>query len=512
MISGSLCISAVLLVCLSEKAMLKDVTAEIKSNATEGAQPATNSPWVSLLRSRRLLAAAAVFHLVITVTVSVIGHFGVLPGVFDRNGIATAVASDGTKLRAEAARRSDELTHGQIRDWFHANTPFYLKLYSVCFATIGIVFGPTVLSAEPVNSFFYLAVLILVFQLGQELFNRRTGYVVAAAVAVWPSFVLHTTQLLRDPMFIAGMLAFTLAAVRLLTRSFSWRAAILTALAGGLMATLVWLSRDTMGEVLIATAAIAGLLALVRLLAEKWRQVKSAGTKFSWRGHVPTLVGMVLLLTLSVGVTRVIPKFHRQYKNTPSIDTSQPDDWKNSRRLKRDVRLEPQTEAPADPWSRLVARIGRLRQGFTIEFSDAGSNLDPDIQINNTADVVRYLPRAAMIGYFAPFPNMWLSTGNQVGRGGRILSGVETVALYLIEALALVGLWGGRRLVAAWFLWLVSALGLISLGLVVVNVGALYRLRYVFAILLMILATEGGRRIFESFQKRKPHLASSRLE
>ena len=114
-----------------------------------------------------------------------------------------------------------------------------------------------------------------------------------------------------------------------------------------------------------------------------------------------------------------------------------------------------------------------------------------------------------MIGYFAPFPKMWLTMGNQVGRSGRILSGVETLALYLIEALALVGLWSGRRVVGVWFLWLVSAMGLISLALVVVNVGALSRLRYVFAILLIILASDGGRRLFESLQKRKTLLAST---
>jgi len=490
--------------------MLKDVTAEIKSNAPKEAHLAANDRWLkTLLRPHRLLVAAAVFHLVITVMISVLGHFAVLPGFFDRNGIAIAVAPDAIKARAEAARRSDELTHGQIRVWFRANTPFHLKLYSVCFATFGILFGSSVLSAEPVNMFFYLAILILVFQLGQEIFNRRAGLFAAAAVAVWPSFLLHTTQLLRDPMFVAGMLAFILCGLLLLSRDFSGRAAILTAIAGGFMGALVWLSRDTMGEVLIATAAIAGLLFLVRLLAEKRRQAKLALTKFSWRAHVPSLVGMALLIALSVGVTRVIPKFQRLYRNSQPTITLGPDDWKNSRRLKRDLVIEPQADALANPWSRFIVRIGKLRQGFAIEFADAGSNVDTDVQLNNTADVIRYLPRAAMIGYFAPFPKMWLTTGNQVGRSGRILSGVETLALYLIEALALVGLWSGRRLVGVWFLWLVSAMGLISLALVVVNVGALSRLRYVFAILLIILASDGGRRLFESLQKRKTLLAST---
>ena len=92
--------------------------------------------------------------------------------------------------------------------------------------------------------------------------------------------------------------------------------------------------------------AIAGLLFLVRLLAEKRRQAKLALTKFSWRAHVPSLVGMALLIALSVGLTRVIPKFQRLYRNSQPTITLGPDDWKNSRRLKRDLVIEPQADAP----------------------------------------------------------------------------------------------------------------------------------------------------------------------
>ena len=42
-----------------------------------------------------------------------------------------------------------------------------------------------------------------------------------------------------------------------------------------------------------------------------------------------------------------------------------------------------------------------------------------------------------------------------------------------------------------WLTFLVALTGLMALGLVVVNAGALYRLRYAFWIMLIIIAAEG---------------------
>ena len=46
-----------------------------------------------------------------------------------------------------------------------------------------------------------------------------------------------------------------------------------------------------------------------------------------------------------------------------------------------------------------------------------------------------------------------------------------------------------------WLLFLVAAIGMVALGLVVVNAGALYRIRYVFWMMLIVLAAEGIRHL-----------------
>ncbi|HEV7798856.1 MAG TPA: hypothetical protein VGO73_11900, partial [Pyrinomonadaceae bacterium] len=159
----------------------------------------------------------------------------------------------------------------------------------------------------------------------------------------------------------------------------------------------------------------------------------------------------------------------------------------------------------SNPWSRLLRRVGKMRQQFVIESPNSSSNIDSKVQLNSLTEILRYLPRAAMIGFFAPFPNMWFATGGQVGSAGRLLSGVETLALYVVQGLAIVGLWAarGRRRNSVWLLWLIAATGMIALGLVVVNVGALYRLRYLFSILLIILASGGVAQTLEWISKKR---------
>jgi hypothetical protein len=87
---------------------------------------------------------------------------------------------------------------------------------------------------------------------------------------------------------------------------------------------------------------------------------------------------------------------------------------------------------------------------------------------------------------------MWVQPGSH-GLAGRLLSGLETFAMYFLYCAAGFCLWQERRNLKVWLLFLVAATGILALGLVVVNAGALYRLRYVFWMLLIVIAAGGIR-------------------
>jgi len=119
---------------------------------------------------------------------------------------------------------------------------------------------------------------------------------------------------------------------------------------------------------------------------------------------------------------------------------------------------------------------------------------------------VLQVPRALEVGFFAPFPYMWLQPGHLVGSGGRLLSGIETLLTYMIECLALCGLWRARRRLSAWFLAVSILLGTVALGLAVNNIGALYRLRYPFWIMIVVLGAGGVNHFRRVVLKQHPRV------
>jgi hypothetical protein len=137
---------------------------------------------------------------------------------------------------------------------------------------------------------------------------------------------------------------------------------------------------------------------------------------------------------------------------------------------------------------RAIRQVGDRRAAFRF-YNAQASNIDRDVRLSSIGDILRFLPRATVIGFFAPFPRMWFEQGN-FGRAGRLLTGVEMCAMFFLYAAAGIAVWRHRRRLRMWLILLVATIGIIALGLVVANAAALYRLRYIFWFLLFILAAK----------------------
>jgi hypothetical protein len=421
--------------------------------------------WFSL---SGLLLAAAILHLTLATTVFVLGRQRTLPGVFDEYGTAISVTPDAIDYREDAATLVQLLQSSNFLAWFSAPYPFHLKLYSVCFAIFGWFTGFNILAAEPLNLLYYLGILAVVGKLGSEAFSARAGLMAAATVALWPSFLLHTTQLVKDPLFILGMLALIFTMMRLVTRTQPMRTSLLGGLGGGFIAALLWKARPDLSPLLIATLMLGALIVVLRQVQLK-RVLRS------------NLAGMILLFALALAAVLLLP-VHRA------------EDHPRHQAERSPAHASAAYEAKAKRvagWWQVGMRVGILRERFVEMYPDSGSGVDTDVRLANNRDLIRYLPRATAVGLFAPFPGMWFETGHSVGSGGRMVSGLETLVMYAVEILALLGLWQGRRRLSVWMLFAVALMGTIALGLAVTNIGALYRLRYTFLILLIILSGGG---------------------
>jgi putative peptidoglycan lipid II flippase len=134
-------------------------------------------------------------------------------------------------------------------------------------------------------------------------------------------------------------------------------------------------------------------------------------------------------------------------------------------------------------------RAGLIDEGLKIQ---AGSLYDIDALPSSTPQVAAYAPRGLQIALFAPFPSLWFEKLSAT----RLVAVGETAIWYLIAPGVLLALWLARtRAVLA---VLAFSLALLTVyGFTLANVGTLYRIRYLYLFLLMLVGLGGWLRLFE---------------
>lgn len=425
-----------------------------------------------------LFFAAAAIHITFVMAIYLIGRSQVFPQTFDTNGVGVSFAIDSRSYSIEAENMAHLIRQRRFRDWLNYNSSFHVKIYSLSFAIFGGLVGFNILGTEPLNLVYYLSILALAYSIGREAFDSHVARLATSFMALWPSLLLHTTQMLRDAVFIPSMLLLVLALLLCVTRTLSMKQGALVASAGSVGVLLLWLCRGDMWEmVLMILLTGAGMCALDQLSKRRLVAGKT--------------LAIFLMLLIAFLIPRVVPTYRQsnQVLLTPPKATQ-------SGEVAGDkfasLNGNP-TEAaePHAPWSKLARRVGLLRHKFIISYPLAGSNIDTDVELAGVADVVRYLPRATLIGLFSPFPNMWFTPGAQVGLAGRLVAGAEMLIMYLMFALMVYALILQWNRLSFWLLLAIVLTGCTALGYVVVNISSLYRMRYVFSILLIILSSKG---------------------
>lgn len=401
---------------------------------------------------RTWLAFPAALHVALTFIVFLIGRLGLLPGQFDGNGIGTSFASDGTRYHLEAIALVQMLTNDGIGAWLKAPPQLHVKIYSLSYAAFAPLLGYNIIAVEPLNALYYLTTVYLVFAIGRQVFNRRAGLLSALIVALWPSFLLHTTQLLRDPLFIVVWLILILIISNYLIAVLPWRVGLISALLATAASVALWIVRLDLWILIRASVVLVTVFLVIRQVRDR---------KF-YLGN--SLSAICLLIAVMI-----VPQGSRVF----------PDEYES----RGPVTVADKTLAPG----KLI--ISRRRASIVTETGPGTSSIDKNVFFNSTADIFRYLPRAIEIGFFAPFPDTWFPAGIRAGSIKWLLTAMETMAMYVVELLACLTLWRNRRRLSVWLLCLIAAIGMLGLGLVVVNIGTLYRLRYPLLIILIIVAS-----------------------
>jgi len=370
------------------------------------------------------------------------------------------------------------LNQGRLGDWLNYPSVFpttlHIRLYSLGFAVLGRFVGFRTLAAEPLNLIYYISILVLTCAIGTEVFGPMVGRASALMVALWPSLLLHTTQLLRDPLFISAMLLLLWMTILCIRRELSLKTA--SALVGSAVfaVLVILLCRTDVKEILTVVLLMAVAVCIITQVQQH-------------RFRLRNVLGLLVIVTFTVLIPPLLP----------------------ARNVSEHVVVRPiaQTTAARENsgfafLESFARRVGALRHKFIVAYPLAGSNVDTNVELNSALDLLRYLPRAAELGFFAPFPRSWVTPGVQVGISGRLVAGLEMCVMYFMFGLSAVTLIRQRNQFIVWFLFILTTVGCVALGYVVANISALYRMRYTFFIPVLILGIQGLIIVREAVMKQ----------
>ncbi len=132
--------------------------------------------------------------------------------------------------------------------------------------------------------------------------------------------------------------------------------------------------------------------------------------------------------------------------------------------------------------------VAKTRGGLIAAGIDKGASsiIDSNETPSSFGEVIRYLPRAFQIALLAPFPSTWLEKISMP----RLLASAEMVVIYscLFGLIPLLRLNKSPQVI---FAFCFSAFFLLVYGFVSANLGTLYRVRYAFELIMVMLGVIG---------------------
>lgn len=374
-------------------------------------------------------------------------------------------ARDAQNYHLNAVRLAQALSaHAPLPQVMYLDqSPHLLPSYDH-FYLVGLVYwalGAHPLRVPLLNCLLWIGIGALAYLLARRLGSGgQSALLAAGVVSFWPSGFIWSSQILKDSL----VLALLLAGLYLVLRSASGRRWSDYA-AGALVGPVVFPLARLREELALALAGAVVVWLGLRLVMA--RQVELA----------VCLAGLGLVGTALVAPSADVAGL----LYPPGV-----------------ARVE--APAPAGPPSPVVAQgtlaglVGRLAYRRSVyALAGGGSAFATEVQFTSLGEVLAYLPRGFAYALYAPFPWEWFPADGDTGVL-KPLSGIEGLLILGLTPFFALGLARSiqQRRPEAWLLALFALSALAGMGLVVTNAGTVFRLRLSALLPLLILASAHG--------------------
>jgi len=398
---------------------------------------------------------------------------------------------DSFGYHQEALRLLTFLQSGDIASWWNGHSGWAQTKW---IALTYFLFAPYPIAFAPVNALTWLATVFVVHELARLLTpgNRNLAAFGTMFFALMPTYLLQTTQLLRDPLYILGVSVMLLGFVRFLCGRSGWQPVFFVA--AGLQWALFF--RPYMQPIFVMLVFLVLATVFLRVPTMRLHASITAGILFLLLYWNPFMVNKVNMVDpVSQG------EVSQGEVSQGEVSQGEVSQGEGKRVASSDTLLR---------WLNRIARgFQTKRNGFYGNSPNAGSKVDADVRFVNWADILKYAPRALAIGLLAPFPSDWLKPAYTAGKGARLLAGAEMLLMYMLMVGFLLLLFNSFLPLRLRIFLLIFAVSVpFLLGMAVPNIGAIYRMRYAFLLPIILGGVQGWRLILN---RGRPFLPTAKI-
>ena len=350
----------------------------------------------------------------------------------------------------------------------------------IILAALYAVFGHDPSLVIPINAAIHACGGILIFSLAKVLAPTKQTGMYAGVIAgtifiIFPSALNWYGQVHKDGYAIMGTLLILLMWVKALDKStakMSWATMLVASIVGMFFVGFV----RPYGLTLLLVVG-GGILLIVLFLELKKFPILSMKKIIFFVTTILVLLFAVLIM--KNGPSSLVADSESGFKVTSSDGNEW--HWQDSEWIPN--RIENYISSAAR------VRAGLIMQGQKI---NAQSIMDPEVTPQNITEVIQYLPRAYQLAAMAPFPSSWGESMSLV----RLLAAGEMFIYYLcLPGLFLLLLY--NRTPKVWVTFYFASTFLVISGFTIANLGSLYRVRYAYILILLMLGVLGWVTLLE---------------
>jgi len=447
--------------------------------------------------SRPVLAILWLAFFSYTTSVALLFQYLVLPMVPSLHAGQGLLSGDSLYFHQVAQALAETIARDGWSAWTprpSVNTQGNVAVLAALYA----LFSPNPSSAIPVNACLHASSGVLLILLGRELSSSRAarfGSVVAACLFIgFPSALNWYGQIHKDGYAILGFLLLLYSGVKILKLE-RLRAAVNPLISAGAGLALTVFVRPNNLQLFEIMAVVMLILAMVMFR----------------RMNIRCIVQIMFAVMIVFATLVVRPEAHQMETPVRQILSQENAGILTAPEVVESLLSWQWTSSSVLPMfaDGLAKKLSHLRVFMAIYGvrENAGSMVDLDSMPSNSKELLAYLPRATLIGVFAPFPSTWASKFSL----SRMVGVAEIFIWYLIFPGLLWLVWQRRRNPILWWL-LGCALAILSVeSYVTANLGTLHRVRYPFLFILILLGTIGWAEAISKYWRKAEETSEAPL-